>query len=80
MAEALPELPAGAFDKLDTGDDGDFYAPPRLVTHIDEGAVAALTAYYREILPPGGAVLDRCPAGSAIFRPSSGSARWSATA
>ena len=52
------DLPAAAFAKLDPGDDADFYAPPRLVTHIDEAAVAALTAYYREILPPAGAVLD----------------------
>ena len=47
MVERLPELPAGAFDKLDAGDDLDFYAPPRLVTHIDDGAVEALTVYYR---------------------------------
>ncbi len=58
MVDLLPELPPGAFEKLDPGDDADFYAPPRLVTHIDEGAVAALTAYYREILPAGGVVLD----------------------
>lgn len=54
----LPELPPHAFEKLDLGDDLAFYAPPRLVTHIDEGAVAALTAYCREIVPAGGAVLD----------------------
>ena len=54
----LPELPAAAFAKQDGGDDLDFYAPPRLVTHIDEGAVAALTDCYRRLLPPGGAVLD----------------------
>lgn len=54
----LPELPPGAFAKQDTGDDLAFYAPPRLVTHIDEGAVAALTARYRELLPDGGRVLD----------------------
>ena len=58
MADPLPELPAGAFDKLDGGDDLAFYAPPRLVTHIDEDAVAALTGYYRTILPDGGRVLD----------------------
>ena len=54
----LPELPVRAFEKVDAGDDLDFYAPPRLVTHIDEGAVEALTAYYREVLPPEGVVLD----------------------
>jgi hypothetical protein len=54
----LPELPPNAFDKEDVGDDLAFYAPPRLVTHIDEPAVEALTACYRELLPAGGRVLD----------------------
>jgi hypothetical protein len=31
---------------------------PRFVTHIDAGAVEAVTALYREYLPAGGAVLD----------------------
>ena len=56
--DPLPELPAGAFTKQDSGDDLAFYAPPRLVTHIDEGAVAALTACYRERLPENSQVLD----------------------
>ena len=56
--DPLPELPAGAFSKQDSGDDLAFYAPPRLVTHIDEGAVAALTACYRERLPENSQVLD----------------------
>ena len=55
---ARPELPAGAFDKVDGGDDAAFYAPARLVTHIDDGATAALTAFYRAVLPEGGTVLD----------------------
>ena len=54
----LPELPAGAFAKQDKGDDLAFYAPPRLVMHIDEGAVAALTACYRTLLPENSRVLD----------------------
>lgn len=57
-APELPELPAGAFAKQDAGDDRDFYAPPRLVTHIDERAVAALTEHYRTMLPQGARVLD----------------------
>jgi len=28
------------------------------VNHIDDATIAALTDYYREVLPPGGAVLD----------------------
>ena len=54
----FPELPADAFAKQDPGDDLAFYAPPRLVTHIDEGAATALTAHYRTLLPEGGRVLD----------------------
>lgn len=54
----LPELPPGAFDKADRSDDALFYAPARLVTHIDDAAIAALTGLYREVLPEGGVVLD----------------------
>ena len=54
----LPELPPGAFRKDDGGDDAGFYAPARLVTHIDEPATRALTAFYRATLPAGGVLLD----------------------
>jgi len=54
----LPEFPPGAFDRLDDGDDAEFYAPVRLVTHIDDSAVAALTGLYRSVLKPGSVVLD----------------------
>jgi hypothetical protein len=56
--DPLPELPAGAFARQDESDDLAFYAPPRLVTHIDEPAVAALSARYGALLPPGGRILD----------------------
>ncbi|KHL25861.1 methyltransferase type 11 [Croceibacterium mercuriale] len=56
--DPLPELPAGAFARQDGGDDLAFYAPPRLVTHIDECATASLTAFYRTLLPEGGRLLD----------------------
>jgi hypothetical protein len=51
-------LPKAAFDKLDPSPDAEFYADPRFVTHIDEGAIAAVTQVYRERLPPDGTVLD----------------------
>ena len=51
-------LPRGAFTKLDDEDDEVFYEPPRLVCHIDEGAIAALTGFYRDVLPPGGVLID----------------------
>lgn len=54
----FPEFPPEAFAKQDTGDDLAFYAPPRLVTHIDESAVAALEGFYRRLLPDGGRLLD----------------------
>ena len=43
------ELPAGFFDRDDPGPDTDFYAPPRLVTHIDDRAVAAVGELYAEL-------------------------------
>ena len=54
----LPELPPRAFAKADPAPDGLFYDTPRLVTHIDAGAIGAVTRLYRELLPPGGTVLD----------------------
>ena len=35
-----------------------FYAQPRFVTHIDDGAIAAVTQLYREFFPTDGAILD----------------------
>ena len=58
MSDNWPELPSNAFRKEDEGDDADFYAPARLVTHMDEAATRALTACYRAILPAGGVLLD----------------------
>ena len=46
------------FDRIDQGDDAAFYAPPRLVTHIDDQAIAALSRFYGETIPPGSTVLD----------------------
>ena len=54
----LPELPRQAFDKRDPSPDTLFYAHKRLVTHIDAGAIEAVTALYRELLPSGGEILD----------------------
>ena len=51
-------LPRGSFTRLDDEDDEVFYEPPRLVYHIDDGAIAALTGFYRDVLPRGGVLLD----------------------
>jgi SAM-dependent methyltransferase len=50
--------PPDAFTKLDAEDDELFYQPPRLVCHIDDGAIAALTGFYRKVLPADGVLLD----------------------
>jgi SAM-dependent methyltransferase len=57
MEDALG-LPDGAFRRIDEDDDELFYEPARLVHHIDDHAVAALTGFYREVLPAGGVLLD----------------------
>src|SRR5262245_65778672 len=49
-----PEL----FRRLDESPDADFYAMPRLVTHIDDATITALTALYRERIPAGARGLD----------------------
>jgi SAM-dependent methyltransferase len=50
-------FPDGFFERADEGSDEAFYAPPRLVTHIDDGAIAAVAALYGE-LGIDGRVLD----------------------
>ncbi|GJG85731.1 methyltransferase type 11 [Gemmatimonadetes bacterium T265] len=51
-------LPEAAFRRDDESPDASFYVAPRFVTHIDDGAIAAVTALYRDLLPAGGDVLD----------------------
>jgi SAM-dependent methyltransferase len=58
MTDNLPGLPPQAFDKEDTSPDQLFYKEPRFVTHIDDHAIAAVTALYRELFPAGGTLLD----------------------
>jgi len=52
-----PDFPPGFFDRADPSSDATFYSWPRLVTHIDAGAIAAVGALYDE-LGITGAVLD----------------------
>jgi len=48
------------FKRMDETDDEIFYDTPRLVYHIDEGAVAALTEYYAKTIKPKSDILDIC--------------------
>ena len=54
----MSELPREAFRRADETPDEEFYRTPRLVTHIDNRAIAAVTQLYREFFPPGGSILD----------------------
>ncbi len=49
--------PPGFFARLDESPDGAFYEQPRLVTHIDDGAIAAVGGVYRQ-LGLNGRILD----------------------
>ena len=51
-------MPPGDFRRYDETPDEQFYSLPRLVTHIDDRAIAAVTQLYREHFPPDGAILD----------------------
>ncbi|WVW78159.1 hypothetical protein I302_100110 [Kwoniella bestiolae CBS 10118] len=47
---------------MDDSPDDIFYSEPRFVTHIDDGAIAALRTYFSEVLPTtkGSRILDMC--------------------
>jgi SAM-dependent methyltransferase len=46
--------------RVDEGPDAQWYAEPRFVQHIDDGAIAALKSYYGSIIGPNDGVLDIC--------------------
>jgi len=60
-------LPSGFFARGDETDDAGFYAYPRYVTHIDDGAIEAVGALYEE-LQLRGAVLDLMSSWVSHFR------------
>ena len=64
MYEGFPD---GFFDRADPSSDLRFYAAPRFVTHIDDGAIAAVGALYEE-LGLDGDVLDLMSSWVSHFR------------
>lgn len=67
MSSSSP-FPPGFFDRLDPSPDAGFYAAPRLVTHIDDGAIAAVGELYEE-LALDGRVLDLMSSWVSHFTP-----------
>ena len=60
-ALGLPDdspLARAHFQRVDERDDRLFYRDARMVTHIDDEAIAALRAHYGRVFPANGAVLD----------------------
>jgi hypothetical protein len=51
-------LPTTHLPRVDEFFDGSFGLEPPRINRIDDGAIAAITDIYREILPIGGAILD----------------------
>jgi SAM-dependent methyltransferase len=60
-------FPRGFFDRADPSPDSAFYSSPRLVTHIDDHAIAAVGALYDE-LGISGEVLDLMSSWVSHFR------------
>lgn len=60
-------FPPGFFERADDTDDAAFYAVPRLVTHIDDAAIAAVGDLYEE-LQIDGDVLDLMASWVSHFR------------
>ncbi len=60
-------FPPGFFDRADPSNDASFYSWPRLVTHIDDGAIAAVGNLYEE-LEITGEVLDLMSSWVSHFR------------
>lgn len=56
-ADRYADFPDGFFARQDETTDARFYEQPRLVTHIDDGAIAAVGRIYRE-LGLDGRILD----------------------
>jgi len=46
------------FSRIDESNDQLFYSQPRLVYHIDEFAIRALTKFYKNNFVPGADILD----------------------
>ena len=55
MKKALPPV---AFGRTDETDDHLFYAEPRIVTHIDDNAIAAIQSFFDRTLPRNAVILD----------------------
>ncbi len=52
------QLPPQYFQREDDSNDRNFYADPRFVVHIDNGAIATVGRLFHDFIPPNSNVLD----------------------
>ena len=57
------EFSPESFQREDEEDDRKFYESPRMVVHIDESAIAAVSRLFQQHIPANAVVLDRSEAG-----------------
>ena len=58
MSQGRSPLRPEHFQRQDEADDALFYREPRLVTHIDDAAIASASKFYGDLIAPGSLVLD----------------------
>ena len=58
MSAIEPPFSPEFFEREDEGNDALFYTEPRMVVHIDEQAIAAVSQLFLDSIPPGSVVLD----------------------
>ncbi|MDP6455462.1 MAG: methyltransferase domain-containing protein [SAR202 cluster bacterium] len=56
--DAPQPFPENYFQRVDGNDDRLFYTEPRLVTHIDDHAIAAIGGFFQQHLPRNSTILD----------------------
>ena len=54
----MTEFSAQYFQRMDEDDDSLFYQQARKVVHIDDGAIAAVSRLFREMVPADSVILD----------------------
>ena len=58
MSTIEPPFSPEFFEREDESDDARFYSEPRMVVHIDEQAIAAVSQLFLDLISPGSVVLD----------------------
>ena len=58
MSVIEPPFSPEFFEREDESNDALFYNEPRMVVHIDEQAIAAVSKLFLDLIPPGSVVLD----------------------